>query len=72
MGHGTRVEIGHEKAGWVCQEQVVYVAFEFAAVEPKKEWVADPRDRLVVTRLYRSDCLDLSWIFVQWWCRTVV
>jgi hypothetical protein len=48
------VDIGHEKAGWVCQEQVVYVAFEFAAVEPKKEWVADPRDRLVGTRLYRS------------------
>jgi hypothetical protein len=53
------VEIGNEKAGWVCQEQVVYVAFEFAAVEPKKEWAADPRDRLVGTRLYRSVCLDL-------------
>ena len=53
------VEIAHEKAGWVCQEQVVYVAFEFATVEPKREWVADPGDRLVRTSLYRSVCLDL-------------
>ena len=54
------VEIAHEKAGWVCQKQVVYVAFEFAAVEPKRGWVADPGDRLVRTSLYRSVCLDLS------------
>jgi hypothetical protein len=52
------VEIGHEKAGWVCQEQFVYVAFEFSAVEPNKKWVADS-DRLVGTSLYRSVCLDL-------------
>lgn len=53
------VEIAHEKPGWVCQEQVVYVAFEFAAVDRKREWVADPGDRLVRTSLYRSVCLDL-------------
>ena len=53
------VEIAHEPEGWVCQEQVVYVAFEFAAVEPKTQWVADPEDRLVKTSLFRSICLDL-------------
>ena len=53
------VEIAHEPEGWFCQEQVVYAAFEFAAVEPKREWVADPGDRLVMTSLYRSLCLDL-------------
>lgn len=53
------VEIAHEPEGWFCQEQVVYAAFEFAAVEPKREWVADPGDRLVRTSLYRSVCLDL-------------
>jgi hypothetical protein len=29
------VEIAHERAGRVCQEQVVYLTFEFEAVEPK-------------------------------------
>jgi hypothetical protein len=52
------VEIGHEKPGWVCQEQLVYVAFEFAAVEPSEKSVADS-DRLVRASLFRSVCLDL-------------
>jgi hypothetical protein len=53
------VEVAHEKEGWVCQEQVVYVVFEFAAIEPQRELAADPEDRLVGTSLYRSVCLDL-------------
>ncbi len=40
------VEIAHEKAGWVCQEQVVYLTFEFAAVEPNEP---KPGDSLVRT-----------------------
>jgi hypothetical protein len=53
------VEIAHEKPGWICQGQVVYVAFEFAAAESNRGWDVDPGDRLVRTSLYRSVCLDL-------------
>jgi hypothetical protein len=53
------VEIAHERAAWICQEQLVYVTFEFAAVEPKKELVAEPGDSLVRISLNRSLCLDL-------------
>jgi hypothetical protein len=53
------VQVGHEKAGLVCVERNVYVAFQFAAVEPNDKWVADS-DRLVGTTLFRSVCLDLS------------
>jgi hypothetical protein len=53
------VKIAHEEEGWVCQRQVVYAAFEFAAIDPKRESVADPEDRLVRSSLYRSVCLDL-------------
>ncbi len=52
------VEVGHEKAGLICIERSVYVAFQFAAVEPNEQWVADS-DRLVRTTLFRSVCLDL-------------
>jgi hypothetical protein len=31
------VEIAHERAGWICQEQLVYLRFEFAAVETREE-----------------------------------
>jgi len=50
------VEIAHERAGWVCQEQLVYLMFEFDGVEP-----SEPKstDRLVRTSLDRSACLDL-------------
>jgi hypothetical protein len=53
------VAIAHEKEGWVCQEQVVYVVFQFAAVQPERELAADPEDRLAGTSLDRSVCLDL-------------
>jgi hypothetical protein len=49
------VEVGHEKAGFICEERYVYVAFQFAAVEPNDKWVADS-DRLVGTTLFRSAC----------------
>ena len=52
------VEVWHEKAGLICVERSVYVAFQFAAVEPNDKWVADS-DRLVGTNLFRSVCLDL-------------
>jgi hypothetical protein len=52
------VEVGHEKAGLICIERSVYVAFQFAAVEPNEHWVANS-DRLVRTTLFRSVCLDL-------------
>ena len=50
------VEIGHEKAGWVCQEQVIYLTFEFDRGEPSDP---KPGDSLVRTSLNRSVCLDL-------------
>ena len=44
------VEIAHERAGWICQEQLVYLKFEFDGVEPNQ-----PRstDSLVRTSLER-------------------
>lgn len=53
------VEIGRENAGWVCQDQIVSAAFEFATAEPDTKWVDSPGDRLVRISLFRSDCLDL-------------
>jgi hypothetical protein len=50
------VEIAHEKAGWLCQEQVIYLAFEFDGVEPNEP---KPGDSLLRTSLNRSVCLDL-------------
>jgi hypothetical protein len=50
------VEIAHEKAGWVCQEQLVYLRFEFDGVEPNEP---KSTDSLVRTSLDRSVCLDL-------------
>jgi hypothetical protein len=41
------VEIAHERAGWICQEQLVYLRFEFAAVEPEKKLVAESGNSLV-------------------------
>ncbi|HET6180760.1 MAG TPA: hypothetical protein VFE61_27830 [Candidatus Sulfotelmatobacter sp.] len=52
------VEVGHKKAGLTCIERSVYVAFQFAAVEPNDKWVA-ASDRLVNIDLFRSVCLDL-------------
>jgi hypothetical protein len=45
----------HEKEGWICQEQLVYLAFDF---ESEKQ-VADPGDSLVRVSLNSSLCLDL-------------
>jgi hypothetical protein len=46
------------KQGWVCQEEVVNVAFQFAATEPKTNlYVGDPEDRLVGIYLNRPGCL---------------
>lgn len=53
------VEIAREKEGWVCQEQVIYVVFKFAASEPQRKGAANPEDRLTGTSLDRSFCLDL-------------
>ena len=53
------VEIAHERAGWICQEQLVYLRFEFAAVEPEKKLVAESGNSLVRISLNRSLCLDL-------------
>lgn len=50
------VEIASEKAGWVCQEQLVYLRFEFDGVEPNEP---KSTDSLVRTSLDRSVCLDL-------------
>lgn len=50
------VEIAREKAGWVCQEQVIYLTFEFARDEPGEP---NPADSLLRTCLNRSVCLDL-------------
>ena len=50
------VEIAHEKAGWVCQEQLVYLRFELDGIEPNEP---KSSDSLVRTSLDRSVCLDL-------------
>jgi len=50
------VHIARERAGWICQEELVYLTFEFAAGEPNEP---APGDRLVKISLDRSVCLDL-------------
>jgi hypothetical protein len=40
------VRIGQEGAPWFCEENNVYVAFEFAAVEQHDFWEARDSDRL--------------------------
>jgi len=53
------VAIAYEH-GWVCQEEVVNVAFQFAATEPKTDlYVGNPEDRLVGIYLDRQGCLYL-------------
>jgi len=54
------VEVGHKKAGLICIERSVYVAFQFAGVERTKIRKMDCySDRLVDVDLFRSVCLDL-------------
>jgi len=50
------VEVARERAGWICQEQLVYLAFELDATEPNEP---EPTDRLLRISLNRSLCLDL-------------
>jgi len=40
------VKIGKEKHPWYCEEHSVYIAFQFAAVEPHKGWEAFDSDVL--------------------------
>jgi len=40
------VKIGNEKHPWYCEEHNVYIAFQFAAVEPHKGWQAYDSDTL--------------------------
>ncbi len=46
------VRIGREKAPWFCSEQNIYIALQFAAVEPHEPW-----------RVYDSDALKRITIF---------
>ena len=55
-GSEDTVEVARERAGWICQEQLIYLTFEFSATEPHQP---DPVDRLVRISLNRSLCLDL-------------
>ena len=40
------VYIGKEKHPWYCEKHSVYIAFQFAAVEPHKGWEAYDSDSL--------------------------
>jgi hypothetical protein len=40
------VKIGKEKHPWYCEEHNVYIAFQFAAVEPHKGWEGYDSDAL--------------------------
>ncbi len=47
------VRIGKEGAPWYCSEQNVYVAFQFAAVEPHETWKAYDSDTLKRVTIFR-------------------
>jgi hypothetical protein len=53
------VYIGKEKHPWYCEKHKVFVAFQFAAVEPHKPWEAYDSDTLkIITIFHRLDgCL---------------
>ena len=51
------VIIGDEKAGWLCEEQYIYAAFDFKATEPHDRKEAHVSDRLVKVYPDRSACL---------------
>lgn len=40
------VKIGKEKHPWYCEAHNVYIAFQFAAVEPHKGWESFDSDTL--------------------------
>ncbi|MFZ0739524.1 MAG: hypothetical protein WBL70_05160 [Candidatus Acidiferrales bacterium] len=49
------VYIGKEKHPWYCEKHNVFIAFQFAAVEPHKGWEA-----------YDSDTLKRITVFHKW------
>jgi hypothetical protein len=51
--------IGDEKPGWFCEEQYIYAAFDFKAIEPHDGKEARDSDRLVRVYPDRSACLTL-------------
>jgi hypothetical protein len=53
------LRIGEEQAPWLCSEQTIYIAFQFAAVEPHDASPAYPSDVLRKINIYRqlSGCL---------------
>ena len=48
------VKIGKEKHPWYCEEHNVYIAFQFAAVEPHKGWEAYGSDTLKSITVYHK------------------
>lgn len=47
-------KIGQEDAPFFCEENNVYVAFEFASLyKPNGTWSADPSDALKAVKIYR-------------------
>jgi hypothetical protein len=48
------VKIGKEKHPWYCEEHNVYIAFQFAAVEPHKGWEAYDSDTLKSVTIYHK------------------
>ena len=45
------IRIGQEHAPWFCEEQIVYVAFQFAAVErhkPYKGYDSDTLKKIII------------------------
>jgi hypothetical protein len=53
------VYIGKEKHPWYCEKHNVFIAFQFAAVEPHKPWEANDSDALkIISIFHRLDgCL---------------
>jgi hypothetical protein len=53
------VKIGEEKHPWYCEKHNVYIAFQFAAVEPHKGWEGYDSDTLKrITIFHKLDgCL---------------
>jgi hypothetical protein len=49
--------IGDEKPGWFCEEQYIYAAFDFKAIEPHDWKEGRDSDRLVRVYPDRSACL---------------
>jgi hypothetical protein len=48
------VKIGKEKHPWYCEEHIVYIAFQFAAVEPHKGWEAYDSDTLKTITIFHK------------------